>query len=764
MRVSQEKVSKILEYLQQMRRELQGKESPDQNGEEGSDDMKQIFSSAAWLLEEQKDGEWEISEQLLRDWNLFIRRTYSPVEGYRYKRSEDILTHLDKFCEEFKAAGEEMEQGGAKYCLQNRPAAVCEHFIGRKGLLPEIHRRLQEEDAFVLYGMGGIGKSELAKAYAEQYASCYHTIVFCRFHEDLKETLIDDYQIAVKNLVFSGKGKRGERGWYFRKKQQILWEIVDENTLLVIDNFDVLSDERLRDITSLPCKVLFTSRTKADTFALPGMQIKALEDIREQRELFLRYYGKEFPDAKLEKLDQLLGFLDGHTLSVKLCASHLAESGMDIDDLYAQLKEKGVQECHRHSCCEARVMPCMTYSSARLCNPPEAISDGSHLTSDIYDQIQDVFRLSELGKAERAVLRYLSVMPLYGIELSRFLKWCQISDASPVQKLIARGLVEWERKEKRISMHPMIARAVRGAEKVSFSNCWPYVRTMCALGHQTWNKSVEEMKIYERYVYTLVELLQDTEKEPFLDLVFLVNGSWQLGYFPEAEQFGWKLYEYSMKKYGPQSTQTAHSRHALAVVYDNWGNEQKAGELFKQSYADYRNCENPHPFHYALTCHKYGKAMRYEKRYEESEQVLLQAQSYLNQKIEEEGEEALNIGYVKGMAAGALMDIYMELVELYLDWKRPKMALVWMERREREFQERGLYLTRETSQWHLYYNMGLCQMMLGDYEKADEALQRSLSYAEKYFYKDSIFIRRVKNAMQKLKTERANSHFRDQEH
>ena len=54
------------------------------------------------------------------------------------------------------------------------------HFTGRSGLLDEIHDRLQGgEQALIvqaLYGLGGVGKTQLALEYAHRYASEYSII------------------------------------------------------------------------------------------------------------------------------------------------------------------------------------------------------------------------------------------------------------------------------------------------------------------------------------------------------------------------------------------------------------------------------------------------------------------------------------------------------------------------------------------------------------------------------------------------------------
>ena len=49
----------------------------------------------------------------------------------------------------------------------------CRHFCGRETDLENIHELLKENDKIFLTGVAGIGKSELAKMYAEKYKNEY---------------------------------------------------------------------------------------------------------------------------------------------------------------------------------------------------------------------------------------------------------------------------------------------------------------------------------------------------------------------------------------------------------------------------------------------------------------------------------------------------------------------------------------------------------------------------------------------------------------
>ena len=62
-------------------------------------------------------------------------------------------------------------------------------FIGRTNEIQEIHNALTNEGYAILEGIGGIGKSELAKKYVKSYCSYYDQIVWANYNNSITETI-----------------------------------------------------------------------------------------------------------------------------------------------------------------------------------------------------------------------------------------------------------------------------------------------------------------------------------------------------------------------------------------------------------------------------------------------------------------------------------------------------------------------------------------------------------------------------------------------
>lgn len=163
-------------------------------------------------------------------------------------------------------------QQGKSYLISN-----VEHvarFVGRRQELDAIRADFEEGKKVVfLSGFGGIGKSTLAKQYAQiNYGprALYDTIVFFRYRENIK----------LKRLLAQLPMSQESEGYDPRLAA------MDQRTLLILDNYDVLSPgEDWEILTSLPCHLLVTTRTDFSDWAGEGQVAQRRVDILEFEDL-----------------------------------------------------------------------------------------------------------------------------------------------------------------------------------------------------------------------------------------------------------------------------------------------------------------------------------------------------------------------------------------------------------------------------------------------------------------------------------------------
>ena len=119
------------------------------------------------------------------------------------------------------------------YVFNSETPDPCIHFCGRKTEIKEIRRHLNEYGKLFVQGIPGIGKSEVAKAYAKQYRKDYTNTMYIPYSGNLKND-IADLDFADD---FDDTATIDDR---FQKHNRFLRSL-KEDTLIIIDNFNTVA-------------------------------------------------------------------------------------------------------------------------------------------------------------------------------------------------------------------------------------------------------------------------------------------------------------------------------------------------------------------------------------------------------------------------------------------------------------------------------------------------------------------------------------------
>lgn len=182
----------------------------------------------------------KVNPKIKRILRGIFQKTLSANIKRRYQTIEELLSSIDEaiyVCRE-----------GAPYIISDCPLPH-KNFLGREKEIREISNAFSNGIQTVfLHGMGGIGKSELAKKFADIYATEYDTILYLEYKESLRD-LIEN--IEIQNFNDENKVKSLKRIF---KEQKVL---------LIIDNFDISidEDEYLNELLRFKVNIIFTTRT-----------------------------------------------------------------------------------------------------------------------------------------------------------------------------------------------------------------------------------------------------------------------------------------------------------------------------------------------------------------------------------------------------------------------------------------------------------------------------------------------------------------------
>ena len=215
------------------------------------------------------------------------------------------------------------------YIMDSEVPRPCRHFVGREEELGELHTMLEENSKVFLYGIAGIGKSEMAKAYAKQYKKYYTNILYVEYSGDLHQSVTD--------MDFTDDLPEDNEEERFRKHNRFLRSLKDD-TLLIIDNFNVTvtQDSFLSVVLKYRCRILFTTRSKFD-----GHCILQLKEIRESSSLFQlvsAFYSETEEYRTL--VEEIIETVHRHTFAVELAAKLLENGILPPKQLLEKLREE----------------------------------------------------------------------------------------------------------------------------------------------------------------------------------------------------------------------------------------------------------------------------------------------------------------------------------------------------------------------------------------------------------------------------------------
>ena len=359
----------------------------------------------------------------------FFKHTLRISPVWRYSTDEELKAQLEKLIG---------LAGNKDPYLMNMPKwRPSARSVGRAEELKEIKRRLDADGYVFVQGIGGLGKSELAKLFADRYAEEYHTVQFIKYDGSLKVACASLCVDGVNNADYSDFEKLAAT------KNKIL-HLCDDHTLIVIDNFNVGFDEYLREF--LPSgtngfKVIFTTRCEqdADYYAPVTYKLPPLSDGDCARLFTLHCPGTS--EEELPLLYKLIEKVDRNTLILKLMASAINKSGAKLEDMWNRLEAQKLEEF------DEKIFHEYDYSKRE-----------SGAYNKLLSHLNAIFSISGLTPLDREILKNMSLVSPNGIGITEFIEYCgnrQITFGS-LEELARESWIYRETGEI-IAMHPIVS-------------------------------------------------------------------------------------------------------------------------------------------------------------------------------------------------------------------------------------------------------------------------------------------------------------------
>ena len=342
-----------------------------------------------------------------------------------------LLLHENMFCRygDMKEVTEELEtilpliEPKGIY-LQDNFKKNMDVVFGRENKLHELQKSLESQGEqgqhrlTMIFGIGGIGKSTLARAYAEEYLENYEVIIELAA-ESAKEVING---ISIANFESDN----------FEERLALLKNLLqDQKILLIVHDYNRRSDETFAYFRELPCDVILTGWSSWTDSGVACIELRQ-DDLSEDAALniFKNAYLQNAMAEKnhdwkdrLEKmltedqeaLKELLRRMEYHPLTLKLLGMQMA---------YAEGAEQTPSEA-LEDFVQFGIMP---DEWTEIQNQKDS---GSVALGDAFYHMQNIYgtalKKGSLKEEELEVLRYMTLLSVEpGICVERFIDWTKL--------------------------------------------------------------------------------------------------------------------------------------------------------------------------------------------------------------------------------------------------------------------------------------------------------------------------------------------------
>ncbi len=521
-------------------------------------------------------------------------------------------------------------------------------FLGRDDVLAEIEGKFAGgENVQFLCGIGGIGKTQIAKQYAKRHKNDYDTVVYATYNENLKNTIVSDNAFVLEPEMARytmNDGSKESDDDFFRRKLDKIKRISDGKTLIVVDNFDTLQDEHLEEFASGDYHLIVTTRNDFSRL-FPTIKIDAIESMEYLKEIFMQNYGGYDVEEDDPKLEELIELVNRHTYTVELLAQHMENSGQTPAEMIEQLNSEGILSLN------------------------EEVMSENMKKQTAYENLLKMFKLFNLTDEERRVLMYLSLMPVEGVNVRNFRAWADLDSTKIIKDLETKSWLV--KNTEGIALHPIIKEVIKHEIKADAVNCADFLSrfTDAIEDKKTWGMKKSEKDRFALITRGILaqfdEICEGTEMF-YYQAANLFSFAVDTDY---AMKLAIRIYEYYKETKGETSFETARSAFKIGWLYSYDNHFKNANEnamhwlsLADRLFSDLELTTSEEKSRHTMTKVNLSKQYMYKYSRTKDEKDFELAKAY--------GEDTVNhakASFTPGeFHYGKIGGGYMQLAELYI--------------------------------------------------------------------------------------------------
>ena len=374
---------------------------------------------------------------LYRELSDFFHHSLASYIKDRYQQMGEAVAQL----QEIALLADEQRPYLVSAAPRTNPA-----FYGREEEMAALRGLLAgDSPVAALTGMGGIGKSTLAREYLRKYRDQYDAALYLYDSGSIDKILADDQHVCV-NTVWRAP-EESEAEYAFRKMEILKRLCATRKVLLILDQFSPDHWNDLQPLFSIGWKVLLISRERLPEGLCPSLRIEEMGR-NALGALFLHYshLGEMSPEDRAA-FSKMADAVYGHTLTIELIARQIRKSHLTMKEAAETVASAGFDAL-----------------------PGEKIDYLRDLQSERLPLIQILNRLMNVDsftEDDRLLIRELALFDLPGIDASLLREMTGRAELNHLNDLEEAGWVISD--GNKLALHPLMQEVVRS---------WPWNRDM----------------------------------------------------------------------------------------------------------------------------------------------------------------------------------------------------------------------------------------------------------------------------------------------
>lgn len=360
----------------------------------------------------------------------FFHHTLADYYLDRFSNMETVVEKLSEL--------QSLADLSARYVVSSKIYAP-EFFLGREQETAWLTQRLLDASGgcSFLVGMGGIGKSTLARHCIRQCMPKIESVLYLDYRGTIEKTICDDYAVQIHGVQ---KDKSETEEVYFERKLGILRELGDgRNCVLVMDNYTGDNDTGIPKLLQTGWRLLFLTRDKA--FA-QGYDTLEVDSVSEENALLLfeKHIGHRLSEEDRHYASSIIENTAGHTLVIELIA-----------------KQIGSPVCTLSLAQAAQIVAEHGFTSLA----PEKIGyqrDAVLHQASIRQIISGLFAADTLSETQNTLMKTLSLFGRTGVSITRLCEMLRLPSRDDIGALYRQGWIAIN--DTILTMHPVIEEVV----------------------------------------------------------------------------------------------------------------------------------------------------------------------------------------------------------------------------------------------------------------------------------------------------------------